>query len=53
MAKKVKATWERAYKGHVLWQGRHNPLLDAFLKILEHAARELTTGEDPRRSLLK
>jgi hypothetical protein len=30
----------------VLWQGRHNPLLDAFLKILEHAARELMAGED-------
>lgn len=37
----------------VLWQGRHNPLLDAFLKILEHAARELMTGEDPCRLLLK
>jgi hypothetical protein len=22
MAKKQKAAWERAYKGHVLWQGR-------------------------------
>ena len=30
----------------VLWQGRHNPLLDAFLKILEHAAREVMAGED-------
>jgi DNA-binding transcriptional LysR family regulator len=37
----------------VLWQGRHNPLLDAFLRILEHAARELMTGEDSRRLLLK
>jgi len=37
----------------VLWQGRHNPLLDAFLKVLENAARELMSGEDPRRFLLK
>jgi DNA-binding transcriptional LysR family regulator len=37
----------------VLWQGRRNPLLDAFLKILDHAARELMTGEDPRWLLLK
>jgi DNA-binding transcriptional LysR family regulator len=37
----------------VLWQGRHNPLLDAFLKILEQAARESMAGEDPSRLLLK
>jgi len=37
----------------VLWQGRRNPLLDAFLKILEHAAREIMHGQDPRRLLLK
>ena len=37
----------------VLWQGRRNPLLDAFLKILEHAAREMMTGEDSRWLLLK
>ncbi|MCU0782619.1 MAG: LysR family transcriptional regulator [Verrucomicrobia bacterium] len=37
----------------VLWQGRHNPLLDAFLKILENAAREIMAGEDPCRLLLK
>jgi DNA-binding transcriptional LysR family regulator len=36
----------------VLWQGRHNPLLDAFLKILENAARGIMAGEDPRRLLL-
>ncbi len=37
----------------VLWQGRRNPLLDAFLKILETAARALLAGEDPRWLLLK
>jgi DNA-binding transcriptional LysR family regulator len=37
----------------VLWQGRHNPLLDAFLKILESAARGIMAGEDPRCLLLK
>jgi len=37
----------------VLWQGRHNPLLDAFLQILEHAARDLMPGEESRRRLLK
>jgi len=37
----------------VLWQGRRNPLLEAFLKILEHAARELMVGEDPHHLLLK
>lgn len=37
----------------VLWQGRRHPLLDAFLKILDTAARALLTGEDPRWLLLK
>ncbi len=37
----------------VLWQGRRNPLLEAFLKILENAARQLMSGEEPRRLLLK
>jgi len=37
----------------VLWQGRRHPLLDAFLKILENAAREIMIGEEPRRLLLK
>jgi DNA-binding transcriptional LysR family regulator len=37
----------------VLWQGRRTPLLDAFLKILENAARELMTRENPRQLLLK
>ena len=40
----------------VLWQDRRpggSELLDTFLKILENAARELLTGEDPRRLLLK
>ena len=37
----------------VLWQGRHTPLLDAFLKILEQAARESMAGDDPRRLILK
>lgn len=37
----------------VLWQGRRNPLLDTFLKILEHAARQIMSGEDSRWLLLK
>jgi len=37
----------------VLWQGRHNPLLDAFLKILEKAARDLMAGVESPRLLLK
>ncbi len=37
----------------VLWQGRRNVLLDAFLKILQQAARSLMEGEDPSLLLLK
>ena len=37
----------------VLWQGRRSPLIEAFLKILEQAARTLMAGEDPELLLLK
>ena len=37
----------------VLWQGRRSPLIEAFLRILEKAARTLMAGEDPDRMLLK
>jgi hypothetical protein len=30
----------------VLWQGGKNPLLDAFLKIVQATARRLLAGED-------
>jgi DNA-binding transcriptional LysR family regulator len=36
----------------VLWQGRKTPVLEAFLAILEKAARKLMAGEDPSRMLL-
>jgi hypothetical protein len=41
---------KRCWKRHTL-QG--NPLRDAFLKILENAARGIVAGEDPHRLLLK
>ncbi len=37
----------------VLWQGRKSPVLEAFLSILETAARRLMAGEDPSRMLLR
>ncbi|MCW5555723.1 MAG: LysR family transcriptional regulator [Verrucomicrobiae bacterium] len=37
----------------VLWQGRRTVLLEALFKILEQAAREQMTGEDPSLLLLK
>jgi len=37
----------------VLWQGRCSPLIEAMLKVLEQAARDLMAGEGPARLLLK
>lgn len=37
----------------VLWQGRRTVLLEALFKILEQAARDQMTGEDPGLLLLK
>jgi DNA-binding transcriptional LysR family regulator len=37
----------------ILWQGRRSPMLEAFFRICEAAARRLLEGEEPRLSLLK
>ena len=37
----------------VLWQGRRTPLLEALLKTLEAAVRQLLEGQDPSLLLLK
>jgi DNA-binding transcriptional LysR family regulator len=37
----------------VLWQGGHNPVLEAFLKIAQMAARMIMEGEDQRLLLCK
>jgi len=37
----------------ILWQGRRSPMLDAFFKICDAAARRLLAGEDASMSLLK